>query len=116
MNTYRLNAYKLMWILVAFDIPVLSKKQRKEATKFRNGLLCDGFIMLQFSVYIKPIPSIQHREVYVRRLKTMLPEEADVKIISFTDKQYADIIHLCGTKQKEPKVPKVRQLSFFEEF
>lgn len=59
MNVSRLSAYKLMWILVAFDIPVLTKKQRKQAAKFRKELLGEGYIMLQFSVYIKPIPSMQ---------------------------------------------------------
>ncbi|WP_297720187.1 CRISPR-associated endonuclease Cas2 [uncultured Porphyromonas sp.] len=105
-----------MWILVAFDIPVLTKKQRREAAKFRKDLLGEGYIMLQFSVYIKPIPSIQHREPLISRLRKALPEEADVKVITITDKQYAEIIHLSGTKQKEPKLPKIRQLSLFEEF
>lgn len=62
MNVSRISAYKLMWILVAFDIPVLTKKQRKQAAKFRKELLGEGYIMLQFSVYIKPIPSMQHRQ------------------------------------------------------
>lgn len=105
-----------MWILVAFDIPVLTKKQRKQAAKFRKELLCDGYIMLQFSVYIRPIPSIQHREVHIKRLRETLPAEGDIKVISITDKQYAEIIHLAGTQQKEPKAPKMRQLTFFDEF
>ncbi len=116
MNISRISAYKFMWILVAFDIPVLTKKQRREAAKFRKDLLGEGYIMLQFSVYIKPIPSIQHREPLISRLRKALPEEADVKVITITDKQYAEIIHLSGTKQKEPKLPKIRQLSLFEEF
>lgn len=116
MNNSRISAYKFMWILVAFDIPVLTKKQRKEAAKFRKDLLGEGYIMLQFSVYIKPIPSIQHREPLISRLRKALPEETDVKVITITDKQYAEIIHLSGTKQKEPKLPKIRQLSLFEDF
>lgn len=116
MNISRISAYKFMWILVAFDIPVLTKKQRKAATNFRKDLLGEGYIMLQYSVYIKPIPSIQHREPLIGRLRKALPEEADVKVITITDKQYAEIIHLSGTKQKEPKLPKIRQLSLFEEF
>ena len=116
MNVSRISAYKLMWFLVAFDIPVLTKKQRKQAAKFRKELLGEGYIMLQFSVYIKPIPSMQHRQPLINKLRKSLPEEADIKVITITDKQYAEIIHLSGTKQKEPKIPKIRQLSLFEEF
>lgn len=50
MDTER---FKVGWILVAFDLPVLSKKQRKAATGFRQWLLDDGFHMLQFSVYAR---------------------------------------------------------------
>ena len=37
------------WLVVAFDLPVGSKKQRKAASDFRNYLLDDGFQMMQFS-------------------------------------------------------------------
>lgn len=105
-----------MWLLVIFDIPVKTKKQQKLATKFRKELLGSGFIMLQYSVYSKPIPSVQHRAPYVQAIKSALPEEADVKIFSLTDKQYAEVICLIGTKQIEPKKPEIKQPSFFDEF
>lgn len=105
-----------MWLLTIFDIPVLTKKQRKQAAKFRKELLGGGFIMLQYSVYIKPIPSVQHRSPIVEGIRNILPEEADVKIISLTDKQYSEIISLVGTKQKEPEGPTIRQPSLFDEF
>ena len=38
-----------MWILVAFDIPVLTKKQRKQAAKFRKELLGEGYICLLYT-------------------------------------------------------------------
>ena len=30
-----LNQYELMWIFVFFDLPVVEKKERKDAAKFR---------------------------------------------------------------------------------
>ena len=36
---------------VMFDLQVGAEKERKMATKFRNFLLDDGYIMMQFSVY-----------------------------------------------------------------
>ena len=46
---------KYLYILVMFDLPVVTNEERKVATQFRNFLLKDGYIMLQFSIYIRPI-------------------------------------------------------------
>ena len=38
-----LSGYRLMWVVVMFDLPVVAKAERKAATEFRNGLLDAGF-------------------------------------------------------------------------
>ena len=48
-----ISGVKLMWMIVMFDLPVGTDKERKRATKFRNFLLDEGFSMSQFSVYLK---------------------------------------------------------------
>ncbi|MBS1759172.1 MAG: CRISPR-associated endonuclease Cas2, partial [Bacteroidetes bacterium] len=48
MSFERLNAYRVMWTLVMFDLPTETKKHRKLAAKFRKDLLQDGFQMFQF--------------------------------------------------------------------
>lgn len=48
-----LTGYRLMWVMVIFDLPVQTKAQRRAATKFRNFLLDEGFSMSQFSVYMR---------------------------------------------------------------
>ena len=45
-----LSGYRLMWVVVMFDLPVIEKAERKAATAFRNSLLDMGFAMSQFSV------------------------------------------------------------------
>ncbi|MCX8035123.1 MAG: CRISPR-associated endonuclease Cas2, partial [Candidatus Dojkabacteria bacterium] len=42
---------KYMRILVLFDLPVVTKKQRKIYARFRKALIKDGYDMIQFSVY-----------------------------------------------------------------
>ena len=37
-----------MWILVFFDLPTETKKERKAYTRFRKELMNDGFSMFQF--------------------------------------------------------------------
>ena len=42
-----------MRMIVFFDLPVKTKNERREATRFRNFLMNDGYHMLQFSVYAR---------------------------------------------------------------
>ena len=44
---------RFVWLFVFFDLPVGTKSQRREATRFRNFLKDDGYMMLQFSVYAR---------------------------------------------------------------
>lgn len=78
-----------MWILVMFDLPVTTKRARKQATGFRNYLIKDGFDMIQYSVYSRPCPSDENAAVHMARVKANLPPNGQVRILKFTDKQYA---------------------------
>ena len=40
-----------MWLVICFDLPVGDKNERRDATRFRNRLLDEGFTMKQWSVY-----------------------------------------------------------------
>lgn len=42
----RISSYKLMWILVMFDLPTEDKMQRKAASEFRKLLIKDGFSII----------------------------------------------------------------------
>lgn len=78
-----------MWVLVMFDLPVQTKAQRKAATGFRKDLLGDGFDRLQFSVYARPCPTEENALVHAKRVKGFLPPDGQVRILKFTDKQFA---------------------------
>ena len=49
----RLNESRIMWVLVMFDLPTETKKDRKVADYFRRDMLRDGFVMFQFSMYLR---------------------------------------------------------------
>lgn len=101
-----LSAYRLMWMLVTFDLPVDSKKHRKQATKFRKFLLDQGFEMSQFSNYMRLVNGQEQFDTYVRRIGANLPERGDVFIFQFTDRQYENIIRFSDqsrrARQKNP--------------
>ena len=39
----RISEYRVMWIMVFFDLPTETKKERKAHTQFRKNLQKDGF-------------------------------------------------------------------------
>lgn len=98
ITEYRLNAYRIMWLFVLFDLPTTTKLQRKHAAQFRKALDKDGFSMLQYSVYIRHCPSKESREVHVGRVKSFMPPEGLVSIMSVTDKQFGDMVNIRGLK------------------
>ena len=107
----QLSAYRILWIQVIFDLPVTSKKERKRATNFRNALLDMGFSMVQFSVYQKYSVGKEIAEKYIKHVERNVPEDGKVHILTFTDKQYENIITFNGKKEKKnPKNPQQYEL------
>ena len=98
-----LSGYKLLWMLVMFDLPVIEKEDRKAATKFRNFLLDQGFVMAQFSVYFRLISGKDRSGALERKIQNNLPEYGSVQIVSITDKQYENIKTFTGRTRKSHK-------------
>lgn len=106
------SAFRAMWLLVMFDLPVRSKEQRRRAADFRKFLLEDGYQMLQYSVYCRPCPTEERTGIHHRRVKQALPFEGSVQILAITDRQFGRLEHYLGRKpERIPEQP--RQLEFF---
>lgn len=45
--------YRIMRLMVMFDLPTDTSQQRKQYRQFRKKLLNEGFIMIQYSVYVR---------------------------------------------------------------
>lgn len=87
-----------MWLFVFFDLPTTTKKERKDAAGFRKMLEKDGFVMMQFSVYVRHCPSKENMDVHVKRVEMSIPVSGQVSILAVTDKQYGDIHNFIGQK------------------
>ena len=96
-----ISKYRVMWILVFFDLPTETKTDRKRATGFRKALIDDGFTMFQFSIYIRHCASAANAEVHINRIKSFLPQVGKVGILCITDKQFGDL-HLYFGKKPSP--------------
>lgn len=92
----RFNAYRLMWLFVLFDLPVLTKSDMKNANQFRKDLIKDGFSRFQLSVYTRHCSSMENLITHKQRIKKILPEKGLVCAIPLTDKQFGEIEIFCG--------------------
>lgn len=101
----RFSEYRVMWVFVLFDLPTETKKDRKEAAKFRKDLLSFGFTMFQFSTYIRHCASFENAQVHIKRIKSILPEYGKVGILCLTDKQFGDMQLFIGSKRKDMPPP-----------
>ena len=98
----RFSEYRIMWVLVFFDLPTETKRQRKNYAEFRKRLIRDGFQMFQFSLYMRNCPSRENAETHIRRVKSFLPTEGDVGILCITDKQFGAMeIFSCAKEKKK---------------
>lgn len=108
----RLNQYRIMWVLVFFDLPTETKKEKKAYADFRKSLIADGFTMFQFSIYMRHCHSAENADVHIRRVKASLPSLGQVGILRITDKQFGDMELFVG-KKEEKVTPPVQQLELF---
>lgn len=95
---------RFMWLFVFFDLPVGTKEQRRRATRFRNSLRDDGFLMLQFSVYARVCRGQDAVEKHVRRVRGSLPKEGSVRALQVTDRQYGRMELMLGMAAKTERI------------
>jgi CRISPR-associated protein Cas2 len=89
------------WLVVTFDLPVMSKKQRKAASGFRNFLLDDGYQMIQYSVYARSCVTFARQETHLDRVKNNLPPEGSVRAIFVTRSQWEKSYVIQGSPATE---------------
>ena len=92
-----------MWLLLAFDLPVTTRAERRSAIQFRFSLLDDGFEMAQYSVYLRYCGSKNVARSYIKRVVERLPSHGKVDILQFTDKQYENIVSFDNRSRKQLK-------------
>lgn len=108
----RFNAYRIMWLLVFFDLPTETKQDKDQYVKFRKRLLSNGFAMFQFSIYVRHCPSRENADAHADRIRKGLPPRGCVGILCITDKQFGMMELFHGTKEVDLPPPP-QQLELF---
>ena len=106
-------SYKIMRVVVLFDLPTSTKAERRAATQFRNFLLGDGFDMLQYSVYTRLCPNRDNAETHIARVRRNAPDIGSVRALYLTEHQFANMYILAGERTVQEAVSKPAQLAFF---
>lgn len=101
-----------MWVLVFFDLPTETKKERKSYALFRKRILTDGFQMFQFSMYVRHCSSKENAEVHMKRVRKILPPKGHIGIMCITDKQFG-MMEIFRGKEAAFLEPPPQQLELF---
>lgn len=105
---------KFMRVLLMFDVPTLTKKDRKNATKFRNNLIKLGFFMMQFSVYMRICKGTSAANAVVSRVREILPPLGNVRSLIITEKQFDNMQILLGAPSFNENANDNKNLVLFE--
>lgn len=87
-----------MRILLFFDLPMVTKDEVRRYTHFHKFLLVNGYIMVQYSVYSKILQNKDSVNWHMDFLKKHLPLDGSVMSLTITEKQYASMKKLVGSK------------------
>jgi len=95
---------RIMWLFVFFDLPVGTKDERRLATRFRNFLKDDGYMMLQWSVYARVCRGEDAVEKHLQRVTRNMPKKGSIRALQVTDRQYARMRLLVGEAKSTERV------------
>ena len=85
-----------MRLMIMFDLPTETAQERKEYRQFRKKLINEGFVMVQFSVYVRVCVTRQTAKFLEKRVENFLPHGGLVQSLMVTEKQYNDMRFLVG--------------------
>ena len=106
------GGHRSMWTIVLFDLPTDTVSARRQYTSFRKQLLNNGYVMMQYSVYMRHHASTENADVHVSRVKKSLPPDGEVRVVKITDKQFSKMEVYYG-KRRKPTEQAPEQLQFF---
>lgn len=96
--------YEFMRLILFFDLPVTTKKDRKTYAQFRKYLIQNGYMMMQYSVYCKIFANQEAAVKHVANLEKSVPKKGQIRLLLVTEKQYAKIEIITGGKSMQETI------------
>ena len=104
-------SYNIMRLMCMFDLPVETEKEKRAYREFRKQKIKNGFVMMQYSVYIRTCPSREYTQRLENKIKKVVPSNGNIRLITITEKQYNDMKILVGSKSlKEAAIGSERMI------
>ena len=85
-----------MRMIVFFDLPMVTTRERKAYGAFRKKLMREGFVMMQQSVYTKVVLHATNARLARARLASHMPPNGVVQLLTVTERQFAATEYLLG--------------------
>ena len=101
--TELLSAWRAMWVIVMFDLPTMTKKEKRRYTQFRKLLLEEGFSMMQFSIYGRHHPTREKAETKIWRITQNIPLQGEIRILRVTEAQFARMEVFSNYRRSPPE-------------
>ena len=101
---------RYMRLIVFFDLPVQTAKQRKDYRLFRKFLLKDGYLQLQESVYAKLVVNDGIASAAVARLRKNRPPAGLVQVMRVSEAAYATMEFITGDRKAYDEVDTTEEL------
>lgn len=92
--------FRFMRLMVFFDLPMQTDKNRREYTRFHKFLQQNGFIMMQKSVYSKLVINNVTSALIKNKIYANLPPEGLIELLEVTENQFSRIEYLRGSEQQ----------------
>lgn len=108
-----LSGYRIMWMVLMFDLPEMAKPQRGAAAKFRQWLLDEGWEMSQFSVYLRWCVGKEQADARIRIIARQVPQDGKVHVLVVTDRQLEAMAVFRGTIRAKGRKGAFEQLTLF---
>ena len=102
-----------MRMMVFFDLPTVTKAEKRAYTLFRRFLLNDCYDMIQFSIYGRILNGTDAEDKHMKRLLVNLPPEGSIRVLTVTEKQYASMKILVGMPLFQEKQVNSSQILLF---
>lgn len=90
---------RFMRIMIIFDLPTIESYEQKEYRQFRKELIKNGYVMIQFSVYLKSFNHQISLNEEIVKISKRIPKSGNIRAISLTEHQWSNAIFMCGEKQ-----------------
>lgn len=101
-----------MVVLVAFDLPTQTKKEKKIYRIFRFFLLRRGYIMLQYSLYYKKTNNWASAKIETQTVIDFAPKTAknsSIRILHVSEKQFLDMAIVYGETETSEEEKLLRE-------